>query len=252
MSIYFANETERNTKTAEGRGHDGNASLFTAGQLDQLASIMHVKKVPAGSHLFWEGDDAVSVYWVRKGRIKLRKSTNEGKDLLISIMQPNDLLADIDAWDTAHRFSAEAMDDVEVGVISRLQLELLMSKSGDFSFRFAMWMSLMQRQTESKLRDLLMGGKHGALASTLIRLSNSFGIVQPNGILIDIKLTNSEMAELVGTTRESVNRMLSAMKDEGVVEAAEGGMLRILNLEALRLAAGCPDCPACPKEICRI
>src|SRR5690606_33189341 len=154
----------------------------------------------AGSYLFWEGDEANSIYWIRSGRLKLRKSTSEGKDLLLSIVQANDLIADIDAWDTMHRYSAEAIEDVEVGVISKLQLELLMSKSGEFSYRFAMWMSLMQRQTESKLRDLLMGGKHGALASTLIRLCNSFGVMHSDHILIDIKLTNSDLAELAGTT----------------------------------------------------
>jgi CRP/FNR family transcriptional regulator len=252
MSIYFATETESTETRGEKLVQNGNGSLFTEGQLDQLASVMHVKKIASGSHLFWEGDDAVSVYWVRKGRIKLRKSTGDGKDLLISIMQAGDLLADIDAWDTSHRYSAEAMDEVEVGVVSRLQLELLMSKSGDFSYRFAMWMSLMQRKTESKLRDLLLGGKNGALASILVRLSNSFGVMKPDGILLDIKLTNSEMADLVGTTRESVNRMLSSMRTDGIVEAVPGGMLKILDLEALRVMAGCPDCPACPKEICRI
>ncbi len=253
MSIYYANETEKSRKQTMGiTGHDGNASLFTTGQLDQLISIMNVRKYDAGAYIFWEGDPADSVYLVRKGLVKLRKSTDDGKDLLLSILQPNDLMADIDAWDTTHRYSAQAMEPVEVGVISRLQLELLMSKSGEFAFRFAMWMSLMHRQTESKLRDLLMLGKQGALASTLIRLSNSFGIMQEDGILIDIKLTNTELAELVGTTRESVNRMLSALKDEGVVECLAGGMIRILDLGALRLTAGCPDCPACPKEMCRI
>ncbi|PZD95479.1 Crp/Fnr family transcriptional regulator [Paenibacillus sambharensis] len=253
MSIYYANETERAQKMKSGfSGHDGNASLFTSGQLDQLASIMNIRKYDAGAYLFWEGDPADSVYLVRKGLVKLRKSTDDGKDLLLSILQPNDLLADIDAWDTTHRYSAQAMEAVEVGVVSRLQLELLMSKSGEFAFRFAMWMSLMHRLTESKLRDLLMLGKQGALASTLIRLSNSFGIVTEEGILIDIKLTNTEMAELVGTTRESVNRMLGALKDDGVIQVAGGGMIRILQIDELRSIAGCPDCPACPKEMCRI
>ena len=254
MSIYFANDMVTGLEPNEARSanYKGNASMFTAGQLDQLASIMHIKKCKAGAYLFWEGDEANSIYWVRKGLIKLRKSTNEGKDLLLSIAQPNDLIADIDAWDTTHRYSAEAINDVEVGVISRLQLELLMSRSGEFAYRFAMWMSHIQRQTESKLRDLLMGSKNVALASTLIRLSNSFGVMQPDGILIDIKLTNSELAELAGTTREGVNRLLGTMKAEGVIEQTSGGTIRICSLEKLTQIAGCPTCPACPVEICRI
>lgn len=253
MSIYYANDTIRSQKLKAGfTGHDGNAALFTQGQLEQLTAAMNFRKFEAGAYLFWEGDPADSVYYIKKGHVKLRRSTDDGRDLLLSILQPNDLLVDIDAWDTTHRFSAQVMDNAEVGVISRLQLELLMSKSGEFAFRFAMWLSLMNRITESKLRDLLMLGKQGALASTLVRLTNSFGILQEDGILITMKLTNTELAELVGTTRESVNRMLSAMKDDGIVETAPGGLMRILKLHELEKIAGCPDCPGCPKELCRI
>lgn len=251
MSIYFTSTPEKPVPVTES-GYRGNASFFTEGQLDQLASIMHIKKIPAGSYLFWEGDEANSIYWIRSGKLKLRKSTSEGRDLLLSIVQANDLIADIDAWDTMHRYSAEAIEEVEAGVISKLQLELLMSKSGEFSYRFAMWMSLMQRQTESKLRDLLMGGKHGALASTLIRLCNSFGVMHSDHILITIKLTNSDLAELAGTTREGINRMLSSMKKEGILEQSSDGLIKIVNHGELRKIAGCPECPACPNEICRI
>lgn len=252
MSIYFAADVAKKTAAAPRYDIEGNMSVFSAQQLDALASIMHVKKVPAGCTLFWEGDDAVSVYWLLKGRMKLRKSTSEGKDLLLSIVRPNDLIADIDAWNSAHRYSAEAMEDAEVGVISRLQLELMLCRNGEFAYRFAMWMALIQRQTESKLRDLLLGGKNAALASTLIRLCNSFGVVQKDGILIDLKLTNSELAELAGTTREGVNRMLAVMKKDGTVENCDNGLLRVRSLQRLRQAAGCPECPACPEQICKI
>jgi len=113
-------------------------------------------------------------------------------------------------------------------------------------------MSMMRRRSESKLCDLIMLGKPGALASTLIRLTNSFGVAQPDGILIRLKLTNTELAELVGTTRESINRMLNTLKNEGVIDMAPGGKLRVLQLARLKQMAGCPECPACPKEICSI
>lgn len=252
MSIYFDNEATK-VKKPNGEHRPGSLStVFTEEQLDLLASVMHSKTYSAGTHLFWEGDDAVAVYWILKGRVKLRKSTSDGKDLLLSILQPDDMIADIDTWDTSHRYTAEAIDEVEVGIIPRTQLELLMCKYGDFSYRYAMWMGLIQRKTESKLRDLLMGGKNGALASTLIRLCNSFGEKQHNYILINIKLTNNELAELVGTTREGVNRLLAAMKKDGIIENESSGLIKVIDLKALKDMAGCPICPSCPKEICRL
>jgi len=253
MSIYFESEKNKVSRPINKTHRPGSLStVFTDEQLDSLASVMHVKKYSAGTHLFWEGDDANAVYWILKGRVKIRKSTNEGKDLLLSILQPDDMIADIDAWDTSHRYTAETIDDVEVGVIPRLQLEMLMVKYGDFAYRFAMWMSLLQRKTETKLRDLLMGGKNGALASTLIRLCNSFGQKNDGTIRIDIKLTNNELAELVGTTREGVNRLLSAMKKDGIITSDSVGCITVVDLESLKDMAGCPLCPTCPKEICRL
>lgn len=254
MSIYFESEKTKNYRPINKTHRPGSLSTaFTEEQLDTLASVMHIKKYSAGSHLFWEGDDAIAVYWIIKGRVKIRKSTNEGKDLLLSILQPDDMIADIDAWDTSHRYTAETIDDVEVGVIPRLQLEMIMMKNSDFAFRFAMWMSLLQRKTETKLRDLLMGGKNGALASTLIRLCNSFGHKENDGaIRIEIKLTNNELAELVGTTREGVNRLLSAMKKDGIILSEANGCINVIDIESLKDMAGCPLCPTCPKEICRL
>jgi len=252
LSIYFENETTKVNKP-NGEHRPGSLStVFTEEQLDHLVSVMHIKTYSAGNHLFWEGDDAVAVYWILKGRVKLRKSTSDGRDLLLSILQPDDMIADIDTWDTSHRYTAETIDDVEVGIIPRTQLELLMCKYGDFAYRYAMWMALIQRKTESKLRDLLMGGKNGALASTLIRLCNSFGQKHDNYILINIKLTNNELAELVGTTREGVNRLLATMKKEGIIESEGAGLIKVININALKDMAGCPICTTCPKEICRL
>jgi CRP/FNR family transcriptional regulator len=227
-------------------------SPFTERQLKALESIMHFRRYEAGAYLFWEGDPAEAVYYVRKGHVKLRRTTDDGRDLLLSILKPGDFLVDFDHWDPNHRNSGQAMDDVEAGVIPLPELEMLLSKDGELAFRFAMWMSLMRRRSESKLCDLILLGKPGALASTLIRLTNSFGVAQPEGILIRLKLTNTELAELVGTTRESINRMLNSLKNEGVIDMAPGGKLRVLQLGKLQEMAGCPECPACPKEICSI
>ena len=253
MSIYYENNSAKIKRPDSNRRPGSLSTVFTDEQLDLLASVMHIKKYSADTHIFWEGDEAIAVYWILKGRVKLRKSTSDGKDLLLSILQPDDMIADIDTWDTSHRYTAETIDEVEVGIIPRLQLEMLMCKHGDFAYRYAMWMGLLQRKTESKLRDLLMGGKNGALASTLIRLCNSFGErVEDHHIRINIKLTNNELAELVGTTREGVNRLLASMKKDGIVTNNHAGYIVVTNIQALKDMAGCPLCPTCPNEICRL
>jgi len=184
--------------------------------------------------------------------VKLRKSTEDGRDFILSILQAGDMLCEPeDGMRAVHSFSAEVIEDAELGVIQWSDLEILLYRHGDFAVRFMNWMALMHRVTESKFRDLLLFGKPGALASTLIRLANSYGIMGPDGITISIKLTNAELAEFIGTTRESVNRMLNGLRDEGAIDIRKGRIV-IRNLAALQSICQCPACPGCPKEVCRI
>ncbi|MFC5531427.1 Crp/Fnr family transcriptional regulator [Cohnella yongneupensis] len=244
LAIFPATRTTTNKK--------GIASFLTEAQFALMEALMTPKRAKAGSCLFWEGEPTGKLIYIRAGKVVLRKTTEDGKSLILSILQAGDLIGEMGgAIDTVHGYSAEVMDNAELGILTWKDLEALLAAHGDIAVPFMNWMALNRRVSESKLRDLLLFGKPGALASTLIRLANSYGIACADGIRISLKLTNTELAEFIGTTRESVNRMLNAMKDEGTIDMQPGRIV-IRNLSALRQLAGCPDCPACPKEVCSI
>jgi CRP-like cAMP-binding protein len=230
----------------------GIDNFFSEEQFGRLQELMYPKQAEAGSYLFWEGEPTGKLYYIKSGKVKLRKSTEEGKDFILSILQAGDLLCEPeDGMRAVHSFSAEVVEDADIGVIQWKDLEILLYRHGEFAVRFLNWMALMHRVTDSKFRDLLLFGKPGALASTLIRLANTYGVAGPDGIRIRLKLTNSELADFIGTTRESVNRMLNSLRDEGTIDLRKGRIV-IMNLNALRQVCHCPACPSCAKEVCRI
>src|SRR5690606_19192373 len=103
--------------------------------------------------------------------------------------------------------------------------------------------------TQTKFRDLMMFGKPGALCSTLIRLYNTYGEMRKDGsVMIGKKLTNTELADMIGATRESVNRMLSDLKNAGAV-SNENGYMVVKNIQYLKDICHCENCPV---DICRI
>ncbi|QGG55078.1 Crp/Fnr family transcriptional regulator [Paenibacillus sp. B01] len=239
-------------KEAAEAQRSGFPAFFTAEQWRSIEALMTERRVEEGSFLFWEGEPADKLYFILSGKVKLRKSTEDGKEFILSILQEGDLTGGPEAGrQSVYGFSAEAAREARIGVIAWKELEALLLSSGELAVRWMNGMALQQRIAESKFRDLLLYGKPGALASTLIRLSNSYGRLRPNGLEIGLRLTNAELAEFIGTTRESVNRMLASMKDEGIV-SVKGGLITIADLPALRRLCGCPSCPACPKEVCRI
>lgn len=227
----------------------GIFAFFSEENFHKLQSIMYVKHAEKGDYLFWEGDVADKLYYVMKGGVRITKLSETGKSFILSLHQTGDLFGQIDPFqNSVQSYSAEVTEDCEIGVIQRKDLEVLLWQHGDLAIEFMKWMGLMHRMTETKFRDLMMYGKPGALCSLLIRLSNSYGVPNGEHTLINYKINHTEMADMIGATRESVNRMLSDMKKEDALEIQNGHIV-IKDLTYLRDVCHCENCP---KEICRM
>ncbi|MFI2855497.1 Crp/Fnr family transcriptional regulator [Paenibacillus sp. JSM ZJ436] len=228
----------------------GNTHFLTEVNKSRLEAAMNLRSFPAGAALFWEGDRAEQLFYVMQGRIKLTKSTDEGKELVLYMYQAGDLLghADLTAH-SRHSFSAETLENSIIGVIDISSVETLITQHGDFALQFMTWMGAEHRITQTKLRDLMLYGKTGALSSTLIRLANTCGEVQDNGwITISQTMTHSDLASLIGATRESVNRMLRDWKRQDILDVNHG---HLVIKELSRLQQIC-HCEQCPMDICRL
>lgn len=242
-------EEMRTCNPAKTKAHKGIMNFFSEENFERLQSIMYVKRAEKGDFLFWEGDTADKLYYVIQGGVRITKLSETGKSFILYLHQTGDLFGQMDPFqNSVQSFSAEVTENCEIGVIQRKDLEVLLWQHGDLAIEFMKWMGLMHRMTETKFRDLMMYGKPGALCSLLIRLSNSYGVPKGEHILINYKINNSEMADMIGSTRESVNRMLSDMKKEDAVEFNHGQII-IKNVTYLRDICHCENCPL---EICRM
>ncbi|MFC0187923.1 Crp/Fnr family transcriptional regulator [Fictibacillus aquaticus] len=227
-----------------------NTDVFTDETFQLLKDIMYSQKIEKDQYLFLDDDTANKLYYVKHGQIKITKMNEEGKELVLYIFQDGDLIGELaNSGEARYSFSAKAARDTEVGVIQQKDLETLIWQHGNVAVEFMRWMGIMHKITRSKFRDLMLYGKNGALCSTLIRLSNSYGRMTADGIVLSNKFTNTELAELVGTSRETVNRMLSQLKKENVIKTNKDGTIVIADLAFLKEACHCEDCP---KEICRV
>lgn len=223
--------------------------FFSDEHLKQLKSIMSIVTAKKGTYLYWEGEELTHLYYIYSGLIKVEKTTVEGKKLNLSIHHAGDLVGEYGS--SQHVFSAKVMEETKVGLLKIKDLEELIAASGDLALQFCKWMGYSQRLAQLKIRDLLLHGKTGALASILIRLSNTYGVKHAHGIMLDIHLTNTEMAEFLGMSRESVNRLLNHWKQAGIIDL-NNGKIFINSLSALRNISQCPTQPTCPLELCRL
>ncbi|CQR46569.1 Anaerobic regulatory protein [Paraliobacillus sp. PM-2] len=216
-----------------------------------LMSIGTKKNIFKDQYLFHEGEEAHEIYLLQSGLVQISKLTTEGKELLLRLCKQDDIVGELTLFADDPKFllSCKVLEDGEVYVIKKSLLEKELMSNSALTFEFMRWVSDHMRKFQSKLRDLLLNGKKGALYSTLIRLSNSYGVTKEDGILIDMTLTNQELGSFCATTRESVNRMLGELRKKHIISIDQQGKITIHQMEYLRQAIGCEYCPI---EMCNI
>lgn len=217
----------------------------------ELATLGTSRHLTAGSVLYRDGEQADHLYLLTSGQVKVTKTTADGKELTLQVFGQGELVGMSGLFEpqVVYTSTASMLENGSVSVIPRKALEKLLMSNGDYCVEFMRWMAVMNRRMQSKFRDLLLNGKIGALYSTLIRMCNSYGEQHEDGILINLSLTNRDLAQFIGLTRESVNRMLSDLKKLGVIDMLPHGHLLIKDLQYLKDAICCDDCP---PEICQI
>lgn len=198
-----------------------------------------------GSFLFQEGMQAEELYIIISGKVQISKITSDGRELSLRICGANDICGELTLFTDNPRYllSAKILEEGEIVAIKKDVIESEIFQNSKLAFEFMKWMSDHFRKTQTKFRDLVLNGKRGALFSTLIRMSNSYGIPKDNSILIDLPLTNQELANFCGTSRESTNRILSDLKRDHII-SVKRGKITILDLQYLKDEIGCENCPA--------
>lgn len=198
-----------------------------------------------GTFLFQEGMEAEELYIVMSGKIQISKITTDGRELSLRICGQNDICGELTLFTDNPKYllSAKVLEEGEIVAIKKEVIESEIFQNPTLAFEFMKWMSDHFRKTQTKFRDLVLNGKKGALFSTLIRMTNSYGIEKNDGILIDLALTNQDLANFCGTSRESTNRILNDLKRDEIISIKRGKII-IHDLKYLKEEIGCENCSA--------
>ena len=210
----------------------------------------HVKSYAKDNYLFQEGDKIQYLFFLTKGKVQLNKVTSDGRELTLRICGQAQLLGEVYLYspEAYYMVDAKVKEDAECFLFPLPEIEAELQKNARMAAAFMKWMCLNQQKTQTRFRDLLLNGKKGALYSTLIRLTNSYGVQKADGILIDVQLTNQDLANFCGMAREVTNRMLSDLKRQEVISTCDGKIL-VRNLAFLKNEI---QCEHCPLSLCRI
>lgn len=219
--------------------------------MNKLFEKVHrIKNIDKGSFLFEEGNTANELYIIQSGKFQVSKMIPDGRELTIRMCSAGELVGELTLFspESQHILNARASESGSVAVIQKDRLEDEIAKDSGLALELVKWLSLQHRKSQTRFRDLVLHGKKGALYSTLIRLVNSFGVKTEEGMKIDVSLTNQELANFCGTSREVVNRLLSELRKQDIISIDKG----YITIHALHRLKREIDCENCPIEICNI
>lgn len=218
--------------------------------IDFFLAYGSLNKFPKNHQLFADGESGSQIFLIVDGHIALSKETASGKELTLRIATKNNLIGENILFSTITTYTTTAKTTELTTVLSlaKSKLEGLIQNDSETLVSCLKLLQVQSMREQSKLRDLLLHGKKGALFSTLIRLSNTYGEKVNDGLLIQKKLTNTELANLCGTSREVVNRLLQQLKKEAII-SENNGLITVHNVSYLKVFC---ECDSCPLVICQI
>ncbi|MBI3989202.1 MAG: Crp/Fnr family transcriptional regulator [candidate division NC10 bacterium] len=199
-------------------------------ELDRISRMVVVKK---GQPLYLPDDPGTSVFLLKSGRIKISRISRDGKEFILDIVEPGEIFGEMSIVDEGPQSTTgETLEDSSLCVIPKAEFQGLLQRRPDLAFKVTKLIGLRRKKIESRLEDLVFKDVPGRLATLLLQLARDYGVPDSRGILLRIKLSQREIANLIGASREMVNHTLTEFRRRGFIDL-EGRRLIIIRQEAL-------------------
>jgi CRP-like cAMP-binding protein len=204
------------------RCHIKENALFTGLSNTQLELFKHVVAIYPYKRrevIFMEGAECTGLHIVRTGRVKLLRTSANGKEQIIKILNPGDLLGFEVFYDGRnYENSAIAMEDCELCYIDKKNFFRIIEKDPHIAKKLIIAMGRELNQAFERIGSLGLLNAKEKMAHLLYTLATEYGVRDSAGVRLNLKLSRLEIAELLGITQETSIRLLKGFKEEGILE----------------------------------
>jgi CRP/FNR family cyclic AMP-dependent transcriptional regulator len=216
------------------RGHPVFGALEPA-QLEQLVSYARTRRVAAGTTLFSKGDPGTELFAVSAGTVKISVPAPDGREAMFNLLHPGEIFGEIALLDGRPRTAdAMAMTDCELTVIERRDFLAFVHGEPNVALQLIALLCERLRIASEHYEEVVFLDLPTRLARILLQLADQTeaGAAEPK-----LKITQREISQMLGSTRESVNKQLRAWSKRGVI-ALERGSIVVYRLATLAAIAG--------------
>ncbi|GAW93011.1 Crp/Fnr family transcriptional regulator [Calderihabitans maritimus] len=187
-------------------------------ELRKLNEIIFLRRYRKKMFIFMEGEPGDGLYFVKSGQVKISKILEDGREKILRFLKEGDIFAEVLLFDPGpFPATAEAVEDSEIGIIRNEDMEEFLLKNPEIMLKILRVMSKRLRQAQMQVRDLAFKDTYGRLAGMLLKLAEEYGEKSEEGTTIKLSLSQQELANLIGSSRETVARILGDFRKRGAI-----------------------------------
>lgn len=227
-----------------------NCQLFEQLTTDDLQEIERRSKArtfPRGTPVYLPLDETNSVFLLASGRVKICHLTPDGKQSILAFIEPGELFGELAMLDTGPRNEyAESVEKSTIVLIPGEVMQRTMAANAGVTLGVTKLIGLRRRRIEQRLKNLLFLSNRERLTHLLLELAEQYGVRENTGLRLRIQLSHQDLANVIGSTRETVTVVLGELQQEGLVSL---GRRRLVILDLQRLANSVHrNTPVIPQE----
>jgi CRP/FNR family cyclic AMP-dependent transcriptional regulator len=215
----------------------GNVALFhdlSAAQLQELAPSLHRKTFATGASLMSAEQAGEVVYFILSGTVKVFAEYENGSEVILSILGPNEVVGEMSALDQPMRSaSVVTLESTKVLWMDRVMFHRSLLTMPRLAYNLACVLSARLRMADDQIRSLARLEVENRIARQLMSFAQRYGQQQANGTHIPIRLTQSDIASLIGASREHINKVIVSYKERGYLSVDRNYHITIHNPQAL-------------------
>jgi len=187
-------------------------------QFDKLCQSTNRKRLSKGHYLFYQGDITDTIYLIKSGKLKLVQYAEDGHETILDICGPGEVLGELSLYQEQKECSsALAMEEACICCFSKMQFEILIMKDPSFALRIINYLGKKrydrmnsEKETRRTVKERLLG--------LFYNLANQYGKKLQNATLIDLIITQQELADMIGSSRVMVVQVLNELKEAKIVD----------------------------------
>jgi CRP-like cAMP-binding protein len=188
-------------------------------EFKNLEPIFQVKNYRKNQVIFLEEETGNYMYVVLAGKVKVTKTTSSGKETILAIHQTGDFFGEMALLDgKTSPATVSAMEDCRIAAIHHSDFQRQLMCNEKVVRQIIQVLCSRLRQVWAQIQELSYSTADDRIKAGILQLSRKHGVQDARGIIIDLKITHQELAELVGTSRETVTRTLARLQKKGILD----------------------------------